>query len=115
MSTRVFKGTQKVKIMLEINIKQIMVMLDLLNKSWPWQQLLVAWCVPNNHQCSIHSKTYYAVPTASCSDAATKREMTFGIPFLAHTQTIGDNRQHQTDSNIPSRRVMVTWLVQALI
>jgi hypothetical protein len=51
----------KVKIMLEINIKQIMVMLDLLNKSWPCQQLLVAWCVPNNHQCSTHSK-----PTMQC-------------------------------------------------
>ena len=47
--------------MLEINIKQIMVMLDLLNKSWPYQQLLVAWCVPNNHQCSIHSE-----PTMQC-------------------------------------------------
>jgi len=41
--------------------------------------------------------------------------MMFGIPSLAHTQTIGDKRQHQTDPNIPSRRVMVTWLVQALI
>ena len=29
---------------------------NLLTKSWLWQQLLVAWCVPNNHQCSIHSK-----------------------------------------------------------
>ena len=32
-STRVFKKNPKVKIMLEINIKQNMVMLDLLNKS----------------------------------------------------------------------------------
>ena len=39
----------KVKIMLEINIRQILGMLDLLNKSWPCQQLLVAWYVPNNH------------------------------------------------------------------
>ncbi len=39
-STRVFKKKPKVKIMLEINIKQIMVMLDLLNKSRPCQQLL---------------------------------------------------------------------------
>jgi hypothetical protein len=44
----------KVKIMLEFSIKPIMVMFDLLTKSWLCQQLLVQWCVPNNHQCSIH-------------------------------------------------------------
>ena len=49
--------------MLEISIKHIMVMLDLLDKSWH-QQLLVALCVPNKHQCAIHSNTYYSVPTA---------------------------------------------------
>ena len=47
----------------EISIKQIMVMLDLLNKSWH-QQLLMELCVPNNHHCAINSKSYYTVPTA---------------------------------------------------
>jgi hypothetical protein len=40
----------KVNIILEISIKQDMVMLDLLNKSWHYQQLLVALYFPNNHQ-----------------------------------------------------------------
>jgi hypothetical protein len=57
------ESSKKVNIILEISIKQIMGMLGLLNKSWH-QQLLVALGVPNNHQCTIHSNTYYAVSTA---------------------------------------------------
>jgi len=36
----------KAKMMLEINIKQIMVMLDLLTNSWPFQQFLVTLVSP---------------------------------------------------------------------
>ena len=70
--------------MLEISIKQIMVILDLLTKSWPSQQLLVALVSLTTTNCSIHSKTYYAVPTTWCSDAVTKKELKFGIPSVAH-------------------------------
>ena len=50
---------------LEINIKPIMVMLDLLNKYWPCQQLLVTLFFPNIHQlCILSRTTYYTVPTA---------------------------------------------------
>ncbi len=59
--------------MLELSIKPIMVMFDLLTKSWLWQQLLMTWCVPNKPPMVLHSNTYYAVPTALCSDAVTKK------------------------------------------
>ena len=59
-------------------------MLDLLNKSWH-QQLLVALHVPNNHQWTIHSNTYYPVATTLCSDAENQRwELLFDIPSVAH-------------------------------
>ena len=32
----------------------------------------------------LHSNTYYAVPTASCSDAVTKKGAKFDSPYLAH-------------------------------
>jgi hypothetical protein len=73
----------KVKIMLEISIKQIMVMLDLLTKSWPYQQLLVALVSLTTANCSIHSK-----PTMQClppSVVMQSQEGTmFGIPSVAH-------------------------------
>jgi hypothetical protein len=62
-STSIFKNPQ-VNIILEIGIKQVTAMLDLLSKSWHQQLLvLVALCVPNNHQCTVHSNTYYTVLT----------------------------------------------------
>ena len=88
---------------------------DLLNKLWPFQQLLVAWCVPNNHRCSLHEMTYYTVPTAKCSDVVTKKELIFNTPLLHTDQRIGDTRQHQRNLTITSHRVMVTYLVKALI
>ncbi len=77
--------TLKVKIMLEISITQFMVMLDLLTNSWLCQQLLVQWCVPNNHQCSIHSKQ----PTMQCLPPSVVmqlqiKELKFDGPALAH-------------------------------
>jgi hypothetical protein len=43
--------------MLEISITQIMVMLDLLTKSWLGPQLLAEWCVPNKTTNVLFTQT----------------------------------------------------------
>ncbi len=70
--------------MLEFSIKPIMVMFDLLTKSWLWQQLLMTWCVPNNHQWS-----FTQTPTIQCLPPrvvmqSQRRELKFDSPSLAH-------------------------------
>ena len=45
----------------------------------------------------LHSNTYYTVPTASCSDAVTKKGAKVQQPLsCTQTQQKGDHRQHQT-------------------
>ena len=60
--TRVLHHKKQVNNIQEICIKHIMVMrikhimglLELLDKQWSCQQHLVALCVPNKYQCTIH-------------------------------------------------------------
>ncbi len=48
----------------------------------------------------LHSNTYYAVPTASGSDAVTKKQLKFDSPSLAHRhckkETLGNPRPDLT-------------------
>ena len=86
----------------------IMVIFDLLTKLWLWQQHLVTWCVPNNHQWS-----FTQTPTIQCLPSCVvmqlqRRELNFDSPSLAHRHATPDL------TLLPSRRVMVTWLVKAL-
>ena len=88
----------KMKIMLEISIIQIMVMLDLLTKSWPCQQLLVALvsltatnvlCIQKPTMQHLLSRVVMQPPRWNCSLA---------FPLL-RTDTI--NRRPQTTPNWP--------------
>ena len=88
--------------------------------AWPADQIMAlsaassGMVYPKQSPMFNSLNTYNAVPTTKCSDAVTKRNLMFGILSLAHTNN-RRQRKHQTDLNIPSQIVMITWLVQALI
>ena len=85
--------------MLEFSIKTIKVMFDLLTKSWLWQQLLMTWCVPNNHQWS-----FTQTPAMQCLPPHVmmqlQRELKFDSLSLAHIhskqETTGNTRPDLT-------------------
>ena len=100
--------------MLEFSIKPFMVMFDLLTKSWLWQQLLMTWCVPNNHQWS-----FTQTPTIQCLlpcvvTQSQRRELKFDSPSLAHRHSYRRPQATPDLTLLPSHRVMVTWLVKPL-
>ena len=101
--------------MLEFSIKPFMVMFDLLTKSWLWQQLLMTWCIPNNHQWS-----FTQTPTIQCLPPHVvmqlqRRELKFDSPSLAHRHSKRRPQATPDLTLLPSCRVMVTWLVKALL
>ena len=100
--------------MLEFSIKPIMVMLDLMTKSWLWWQLLMTWCVPNNHKWSFtQTPTMLCLPPRVVMQLQ-RRELKFDSPSLAHRHSKRRSQATPDLTSLPSRRVMVTWLVKAL-
>ena len=86
--------------MLEFSIKTFMVMLDLLTKSWLWQQLLMTWCIPNNPQWSFtQTPTIQYLPSCVVMQLQ-RRELKFNSPALAHRhsnkETTGNTRPDLT-------------------
>ena len=87
---------------------------------WPADQimalaeLLMTWCVPNNHQWS-----FTQTPTIQCLPPRVvmqlqRRELKFDSPSLAHKHRKKEITGNTRPTLLPSHRVMVTWLVKAL-
>ena len=118
--------------MLEFNIKPIMMMLDLLTKSWLWQQLLMTWCVPNNHQWSFtQTPTIQCLPPRvvmqlqrrelkfkvrqplSCTQTPDKETKGNTRPDLttlsqSYGHTVGESTMIVNKGNYPAKRVCIT-------
>ena len=82
-------------------------------QSWPCQQHLAAFGVPNTTPMFSSLITYYTVPTASCSDAIIRRNEVWH-PFSC-TYNTKWRQGNTTPTLLYSQKVTVTWLVQALL
>ena len=75
-------------------------------KSWLWQQLLMTWCVPNNHQWSFtQTLTIQCLPPRVVMQSQ-RRELEFDSPSLAHRHS---KRRPQATPDRPYYPLTELW------